>query len=52
MVIPHTADTATIRITTTLNEGAYTESWGISDVVVEYYTTGDCDSSYDDVPTV
>ena len=35
LAVPHTASTLTLRVTSTLNQGAADESYGISDVLIE-----------------
>lgn len=50
VIITHTADSATIKFSSSLDQGANDESWGISDVIVEYYGE-ECAWGYDGVPT-
>lgn len=53
LIVPHTADSVTFRFSSTLNEDAWNEAWGISDFVAEYYTDdASCSWDFDAVPTI
>jgi len=45
-MIDHTSSTAEIKFVSTINQGSNDESWGISDVYVEYLSdNGSCEST-------